>query len=61
MCHIHMTVIESVINFEQMKNKTIGYLFLELQKSTIKKRLTKYPPNEENSYIVGGIYIPPYA
>ena len=44
-----------------VKKKKNDYLWLEIQKSKTKNKLTKYPSFEENVYINGVIYITPYT
>lgn len=52
--------VESLNSLAKLKQKMNGFLFLDIQKSKIKKKLVKYS-KEENSYIVGGIYVADYA
>lgn len=53
---------QTVINsYEKFKENVNGYLKLTIQKSQIKKNLAKYYEKGVEYYIIGGIYISPYA
>lgn len=53
--------VDIVNSLECLKSKITGYVHLDIQKSKIKRRLSKAKYKDEIFYIIGGIFVSPFA
>ena len=51
----------STISFQVLKEKIHGYLGLDIQENPNKRRLETFHKDGKTYYIIGGVYISPYA
>ena len=52
---------KSITSFEVLKERISGYLNLDIQQSTTRKRLATIVKEGQRYYIIGGVYLSPFA